>query len=57
VLLLRQPESATRLYAAADRIREQMGFGSGWFAATLDALIRRDKAAKAISIAAQHTRG
>src|SRR5262249_61937337 len=38
----RQPEPAARLYGAADKLREQMGFGLGWFAVTLAALIRRD---------------
>jgi hypothetical protein len=38
----RQPEAAARLYGAGERLREQMGFGLGWFASTLAATIRRD---------------
>jgi non-specific serine/threonine protein kinase len=37
-----QPEASARLYGAAARLREQMGFGLGWFASNLAALIGRD---------------
>jgi len=38
----RQSGPAARVYGAAERLRDQMGFGLGWFASTLAALIRRD---------------